>query len=64
MILEQDVENRDSRQHGIEDGLAVLRRLHEIRGARRDGGEYNSEQEDADLPESSPKTAPKLTPRD
>lgn len=63
MILEHDVENRDPRQQqGIEDGLAVLRRLHEIRGTRLDGGEHDPEQQDADLP--GPEAAPELTSRD
>lgn len=54
MILEQNAENRDPRQHGIEDGLAVLRRLHEIRGTRANGVEHGQEQRDSGRPGSLP----------
>ena len=64
MILEDDVENRDPRQRDIEDGLAVLRRLYEIRSVRRNGGEDDPEPQDTGLPKSLPEGVPEITSRD
>jgi hypothetical protein len=63
LILEQDVENRDSPQRDIEGGLAVLRRLHELRGTRRNGDDDPGQRE-ASLPGNSPKDVPERTDAD
>jgi hypothetical protein len=54
LILEDSVDTREAERQGIEEGLEVLRRLHEIRGSRATASD--PEQADAEhvraLPEA------------